>query len=81
MNEGGTISALIDLLQIDYKGRGVMLCVGQYLGAEEGDDMVRYHTTRFVLEIGVVDTEVRVKPVDFASDEFTRNKPLSGRND
>ncbi len=55
-----------------------MLRVGQYLGAEEGDDMVRYHLTRFILEVSVVDTEVRVEPVDFANDEFARNKALSG---
>lgn len=38
--------------------------------------MVRDHLTRFILEIGVVDAEVRIKPIDFVRDELSRDEPL-----
>lgn len=53
-----------------------MLGVRHYLGAEQGDDMVGDDFMGFVLEVGIIDTEVRIEPVDFSSDEFARDEAL-----
>ena len=41
MDEDGTI--LLDLFQVDDQFGGIMLGVGEDLGTEEGDDMIRDH--------------------------------------
>lgn len=53
-----------------------MLGVRQDLRTEERDDVIRDDTSGFVLEVGVVDAEVGVEPVDLASDELAWNEPL-----
>ena len=41
---------------------------GEDFGAKEGNDVVRDDGRRFILEIGVVDAEVGVEPVDLVGD-------------
>lgn len=77
MNECRAIAALVDLLQVDNKFRGIMFGVRHYLGAEEGNNVVGNDLAGFILEVGVVNTEVGVEPIDFASNEFTRNETLN----
>ena len=38
--------------------------------------MVGYDLTRLLLEVGVVDAEVKVEPVNFARNEITGDKAL-----
>jgi hypothetical protein len=38
--------------------------------------MVRYDLSRFVLEVGVVDAQVGVKPLNFVGNEFAWDKTL-----
>lgn len=74
MDEDGTI--LADLLQVDDEFRRVMLGIGENLGTKEGNDMIRDYWDRFVAEVGVVDAQLGVKPVDFIRDEFSRDETL-----
>lgn len=53
-----------------------MLGVGEHFGAEEGDDVVGDDGGGFVGEIGVVDAEVIVEPVDLVLDEFAGDEAL-----
>ena len=53
-----------------------MLGVSEDLGAKEGDNVIRDDSACFTLEIGVVDAEVGVKPIDFVCDELAGNKSL-----
>lgn len=77
MNERGAVPFVIDALEIDDKLVGIMFSEGEYFGAKEGDDVIRYDRWRFVLEIGVVDAELGVEPVDLVGDELAGDEALS----
>lgn len=77
--EGRAVALLVDLLEVDDELRGVVLRVREDLGAEERDDVVRDDLDGLVAEVGVVDAELRVKPVYFVRDELAGDEAL-GRN-
>lgn len=68
MNESSTGPFVVQTLKVDDKLGGVVFGEGEDLGAKEGDDVIRDDGWRFVLEVGVVDAEVGVEPVDLVSD-------------
>lgn len=76
MDERGTISIRVDLFEIDDEFGRIMLGKCKDFGTEEGEDMVRDDLDGLVPEVRVIDTEVRVKPLDFIHYEFARNEPL-----
>jgi len=80
MNKGRAVPALINPLKVDNEGRWVVLREGHYLSAKEGNNMVRDDLARFILEVGIIDTEVRVEPIDFPSNKFMRNETLRNRS-
>jgi len=80
MNKGRAVSALINPLKVDNESGWVVLREGHYLSAKEGDNMVRDDLARFILEVGIIDTEVRVEPIDFPSNKFARNETLRNRS-
>lgn len=67
---------LVDLLKVDDERAGVMFGVRKNLGAKQSDDMIRDHFSGFVLKVCIVDAEIRIEPVDFTRDEFTRDETL-----
>ena len=79
MYEGRAVALLVDLLEVDDELRGVVLRVREDLGAEERDDVVRDDLDGLVAEVGVVDAELRVKPIYFVRDELAGDEAL-GRN-
>jgi len=80
MDKRSTVALFIDLLEINNKFAWVVLSVCKDFGTKESDDMVADDFTRFVLEVGVVDTEIGVEPVDFVGHEFLRNETLQKRS-
>ena len=76
VDERRAISVLIDLLEVDHELRGVVFGVREYLGAEEGDNMVRDDLDGLGLEIGIVDAKMAVEPVDLVRDELAGNEAL-----
>lgn len=74
MNEDGVV--LVDLLQVNDELGRIMLGVCENLCAEESDDMIRDHLGGLVAEVSVVDAQLRVEPVDFVRDEFSRDEAL-----
>ena len=76
MNERRAIALLIDFLQVNNELTRIMLRICQDLGSKQGNDMVRDDLARFILEVGVVNAEIGVKPVDFACDELAGNEAL-----
>ena len=67
---------LVDLLQVDDELCGIVLRIGKNLCTKKGDDVIRDYWDGLVAEVSVVDTQLRVKPVDFVRDEFSRDKTL-----
>jgi hypothetical protein len=67
---------LVDFLKVNDKLARIMLGVRQDLRTEQSDDVIRNDASGLVLEVGVVNTEVSVEPVDLAGDELARNKAL-----
>ena len=53
-----------------------MFGIGQNFCSKQGYDMIRYDFPRFILEVGVVDAEVGVEPLNLVGDEFAWDKPL-----
>ena len=53
-----------------------MLSVCEHFGTEERNDVVRYGLDGFVAEVGVIDAERCVEPLDFVGDEFARDESL-----
>lgn len=76
MDEGRAVALLIDALEIDHELVGIVFGVCEDLGAEEAEDVIRDYIAGLVLEVGVVDAEVGVEPVDLASNELAWNEPL-----
>jgi hypothetical protein len=76
MNKRCAVAFLVEPLQVNNERSGVMLRICHNLGSKQGNDMIRDDLARFILEVGVVNAEVGVKPVDFACDEFARNEAL-----
>lgn len=76
MNECRPLSLVVNSLQINDKVGRIALGIRYDFRSEEGYDMVGYDLTRFLLEIGVVDAEVEVEPVNFACNEIAGYKAL-----
>jgi len=74
VNKGGAI--LVYLLEIDDEFTWIVLGVCDDFRAKKCDNMIRNDTGLFVLEIGVVNTKIGVKPVDLPGDELPGNKAL-----
>lgn len=80
MDKCRAIPVLINFLEVNDELARIMLGVGEYFRAEEGNDVVRDDLTRFILEVGVVDAQVRVEPVDLVGDQLARDKALSAES-
>lgn len=80
MNESRAFSFVIYPLKVDDKLIGIMFGIGENLGAEEPDDMIRDDFWGFVLEICIIYTEMRVEPVNFVGYEFPGYEALLERN-
>jgi hypothetical protein len=53
-----------------------MLGICEYFRSEEANDMIRDDLNRFVSEVGVIDSEVSVEPLDLMCNELPRDEPL-----
>ena len=76
MDEGGGVPALVNVLEIDYELGRVVFGVRKHLGAVKRDDMVGDDLDGLCREVLIVDTQVRVEPVDFIWDEFAWDEAL-----
>ena len=74
MNKGGAI--LVYLLEIDDEFTWVVLGECEDFRTKKCDDVIRDNTGLFILEIGIVDTKIAVKPVDLPGDECPGDKAL-----
>lgn len=79
MNESCPASVLVDFLKVDHKFTGIMLRICHDLGAKQCDYMIRNDLGRFILEVCIVDTKIRVEPVNFSGDEFARDEALNDK--
>jgi hypothetical protein len=43
---------------------------------KEGDNMIRDDLDGFILEVGIIDAEVSIKPLNFVRDELSGDKTL-----
>lgn len=77
VNKSSAVSFLVDALEINDKLGRVMFGEREHLGAKEGDDVIRDDGWRFVLEVGVVDAEVQVEPVDLVGGELAGDETLA----
>lgn len=76
MNESRAVALIVDAFEIDNKLIRVVLGERENLRAEEAEDVVRDNIVRFVMKVGIVDTEVRIKPVNFIDNELARHEAL-----
>jgi hypothetical protein len=76
VDECGAISIGVDLFEVDNEFGRVMLGIRKHFGAKEGNDMVRDDLDGLVAEVGVIDTEVGVKPLDLVRYELAGNETL-----
>lgn len=76
MNERRALALLVYPLEVDNKAARIMLREREDLGAKEGHDVVGDDVVRFGLEVGVVDAEAVVEPVDFVGDEVAGDEAL-----
>ena len=76
MNESRAISFVVYPLEVNHKLIGIMLSISKNFGTEERDDMIRDDLWGFVLEIGIIYTEMGVEPVDLVGDELSRYETL-----
>jgi len=76
VDERGAISIGVDLFEVDDQFGRVMLGKRKHFGAKKGDDMVRDDLDGLVTKVRVIDTEVRVKPLDLVHYELARNETL-----
>jgi len=74
VNEGGAF--LVYLLEVDDELTWIVLGVCEDFRAEQCDDVIRNDTELFVLEIGVVDTKIGVKPLNLPGNELPGNEAL-----
>jgi len=79
MNERRAVALLVELLQVNNELSRIMFRICHNLGSKQGNDMVRDDLARFILEVGVVNAEVGVKPVDFACDKLAGNEALHNK--
>lgn len=77
MNESCAVPLFVNLLEVDYKLVRVMFGIREDFGPEQSDNMVRDYLPRFILKVGIVYAEVRVKPIDFIGNELARNESLT----
>jgi DNA polymerase II large subunit len=68
VDERCSISIFVDLLEVNDELIKVVLRECKNLGTKERDDVIRYHRGRFILKVGIIDTELRVEPVDLVLD-------------
>jgi hypothetical protein len=78
VNKSSAISFLVDSFKIDNKLGGVVFGEREHFGAKERNDVIGYHRGRFILEIRVVDAELRVEPVDLVGHQLARDETLVG---
>lgn len=76
VDEGCALAVLIDMLEIDDQGVGIVLCVGEDFCGVEGDDVIRDGGDRLGRKVVVIDSEVAVEPVYFIGHELARNEAL-----
>lgn len=76
MNERCAIPLVIDPLEVDHELVRVMLSIRKDFGAKQANNMVRDHCRRFILKIRIIDTKVRVEPVDFVRYELAGHESL-----
>lgn len=57
-------------------GRLVSFRIRKYFCTKQGDDVIADDLSAFIMEIGIVDTEVGVEPVDFSGDQFRWDEAL-----
>jgi hypothetical protein len=76
VDESRPISFLVNPLEVDDELVEIVLSIGKYLGTKERDDVIRYYRRRFILKVGVIDTELRIEPVDFVCNQLARNETL-----
>jgi hypothetical protein len=81
VNKRGAISLGVDLFEVDDEFGWIMLGICQYFGAKEGDNMVRDDLDRLVPEVGVIDTEVCVKPLNLVHYERVGNETLEAKDE
>jgi hypothetical protein len=74
VNESGTM--FVDLFEVDNELGRVTLGEREHLGAEQGEDVIGDQGGGLGSEVGIVDTEMVVEPVDFVLDEFAWDKAL-----
>lgn len=79
MNERRAVALIVEPLQVNNELSRIMLRICHNLGSKQGNDMVRDDLARFILEVGIVNAEVGVKPVDFACDELAGNEALHNK--
>jgi len=56
-----------------------MLGVSKDFGAKKGKNMVYDDIPRFVGEVGIVDAQTGIKPIDFILHELPRHETLASR--
>lgn len=79
MDKRGSIALSVDLLEVYDQFRWIVLGICEDFCAKEGDDMIGNDLDRLITEVGVIDSEVCIKPLHFVWDEFTRDEPLRSR--
>lgn len=77
MDERRAISIGVDLFELNDEFGWIMLGICQYFGAKKGDNMVRDDLDGLIPEVGVIDTEVRVEPLDLIRYELVGNETLA----
>lgn len=77
VDERRAVALLVDLLKVNDQRAWIVLGICEDFGSEQRNDVVRNDLARFVLEVRVIDPEVRVEPVDLVRDELTRDESLS----
>jgi len=68
VNESGTTSFLVNPLEVDNELIEIVFGVSEDLCTKKGNDVIRYHRWGFILKVGVINAELRVKPVDLVRD-------------
>ena len=64
------------IFELDDKFGWIKLSICQHFGAKEGDNMVRDDLDRLIPEVGAIDTEVRIEPLDLIRYELVGNETL-----
>src|SRR6266404_5427246 len=76
VDERSAIPIRVNLFEVNDQLVRVMLCKRKDFGAKKGDNMIRDDLDRLVAEVRVVNTEVRVKPLDLIHYELAGDESL-----